>query len=392
MGVSTWLVCAKLVLLNDCVKLVHRSVACYRDLLTKCIYHCRVDLRLLFHLLSQTLDVLLFPLKLFVLLLDHVLQGFDGLISGIRNLLRLFFMNCECLQTMVLNGIPEHLVLAQVLVSLLPLLQTAQFVQQVGLSAAVLRSLLSQPRILLMYLLLQSSNERVFFLQTFLYNPISATLSQLRMLPLDIFNARNGVLVTDPLCARLRKGTSTIDSPFNVFFDWTLTWELPVIVVEARLKEEFSLSLVVKLTISLLFLVHLSFKASGLLFQLEYGFVFVLYQSGHVGDTLLKLASFTLKPVLFESIVLKFLAQFNQASTLCVVVVIFKFVEKDLGLLSFGPSCVEGVLYLAELSSNLEVLFLKLSFVVSQVLNDSVQFLSLSLTYVDTLKLLNIVL
>lgn len=86
------------------------------------------------------------------------------------------------------------------------------------------------------------------------------------MLPLDIFNARNGVLVTDPLCARLRKGTSAIDSPFNVFFDWTLTWELPVIVVEARLKEEFSLSLVVKLTISLLFLVHLSFKASGLLF------------------------------------------------------------------------------------------------------------------------------
>jgi len=65
---------------------------------------------------------------------------------------------------MVLNGIPEHLVLAKVLVSLLPLLQTAQFVQEVGLSAAVLRSLLSQPRILLMYLLLQSSNERVFFL------------------------------------------------------------------------------------------------------------------------------------------------------------------------------------------------------------------------------------
>ena len=72
--------------------------------------------------------------------------------------------------------------------------------------------------------------------------------------------------------------------------------------------------------------------------------------------------------------------------------VIFQFVEKDLGLLGFGSSCVEGVLNLAELSSNLEVLFLKLSFVVSQVLNDSVQFLSLRLTYVDTLKLLNIVL
>ena len=72
--------------------------------------------------------------------------------------------------------------------------------------------------------------------------------------------------------------------------------------------------------------------------------------------------------------------------------VVLELFEKDLCLLCFRSCCVKRVLYLAELSSNLKVLFFELGFVVSQVLNDSVQLLGLSFTDVNTLELLNIML
>ena len=87
-----------------------------------------------------------------------------------------------------------------------------------------------------------------------------------------------------------------------------MTWKLSFIVVEARFEEELPLSLVVKLTVSLLLLVHFTFEASRLFFKLEYGFILVLYQSGHISNALLKLTGLTLESVLLESIVLKLLA------------------------------------------------------------------------------------
>ena len=120
------------------------------------------------------------------------------------------------------------------------------------------------------------------------------------------FNTTSGIFVTDPLSGSLGKVGSARDSSHDVFLDRSLVaGALPIIVVEARFEEELALSLVVELTIFLLLFVHLTFEASSLLFELEYGLVLVLYQSGHVGDTLLKLTGLALESVLLQPIILE---------------------------------------------------------------------------------------
>jgi hypothetical protein len=100
---------------------------------------------------------------------------------------------------------------------------------------------------------------------------------------------------------------SARDSSHDVLFDGSLMGRaLPIVVVEARFEEELALSLVVELTIFLLLFVHLTFEASSFLFELEYGLVLVLYQSRHVGDTLLKLTGLALESVFLEAIILEF--------------------------------------------------------------------------------------
>ena len=108
-------------LLDDGLKLVHSGVTSVAHLLSELVDYLGIRLSLVPHLVSETFNILFLALELLILLLNHVLQSLNGLISSLRNLLLLLLMDSHCLQSVVLNGILQDCISTEVLISLMPL-------------------------------------------------------------------------------------------------------------------------------------------------------------------------------------------------------------------------------------------------------------------------------
>lgn len=117
-----------LMLLHDFVQLVHRVVSLGRELLSQVHDYFRIYLGLSLHFLPQIVNILLFALQLLVFLLYHLLQGLDCLLCSIGNFFLLFASDVQSLYSVILDRVLEHNVLAQILVSFLPHLQSTHFI------------------------------------------------------------------------------------------------------------------------------------------------------------------------------------------------------------------------------------------------------------------------
>lgn len=81
-----------------------------------------VVLSLLQHLLPDLIYQVVLVLQLLILLVEHVLQGLDGGVSGFGHILRLLLVYGLSLVGLRVNCLLHHSILAQILVSHVPLL------------------------------------------------------------------------------------------------------------------------------------------------------------------------------------------------------------------------------------------------------------------------------
>lgn len=107
----------------DFLHLSKGSIACNTDLLSELRNSLRIDLSLLVHLPSQVSRLLFLASDSLILVIKHILQSFNRLVGSVSHFLLFLIIGLGCFDPMLGDGIFEHLVLAQVLVTHLPFLE-----------------------------------------------------------------------------------------------------------------------------------------------------------------------------------------------------------------------------------------------------------------------------
>ena len=77
------------------------------------------------HILSHLLNLVFFTTKLLILLLEHLLKRFHHLCSSLSHLFGFLLVHLVDLDACALDGLPDLLVVLQVLVSHLPFFEPA---------------------------------------------------------------------------------------------------------------------------------------------------------------------------------------------------------------------------------------------------------------------------
>lgn len=180
------------VLGHDRVKLVHGRIPRNRDLFAELVYDVCVFLRLVFHHGAETFDVIFLAFKLLILLLDHVLQGFDCLVGSVGNFLLLLLSDLQVFQTMVFDNTLQLLVLAQVIITFLP-----------HSKAANLRFFVLHARLQFSQFLRKSLNLAILLLDHGFRCPVRTTRTTFQSLSLDVSHAPIGILCTHPFGSSL---------------------------------------------------------------------------------------------------------------------------------------------------------------------------------------------